>query len=307
MEIRSLVAFARSYEARSFTAAAQEEFVTRQAMSKAIAQLEAELGTLFVREARGISPTPLARSIYPHVQTLLESYDLVLANARRHHTGQLGPLALACEPGAMLTLPPHLLESYREARPDVELSCSLMPVPIAAKQLAERAVDAVVASPLPLDDALFAPLLSSGLVIVFTTATLTPCDLAGLRHTENEGLVAPVELLTGKTILGVSPLNHVECKLPDYLAAHGVEAVFTYEYGDSMLGQNAMLEGAGGLIVEEGAAWRRFDQPGFVLVPLADPDAPRWLVGISWLPDCANAARVEDFAAFAAREAKRLA
>ena len=64
MDIRRLSLFARVYETGSLTEAARDEFVSRQAVSRAISQLEGELGPLFTRMPRGVRPTDLACAIY---------------------------------------------------------------------------------------------------------------------------------------------------------------------------------------------------------------------------------------------------
>ena len=107
MNIHELEVFASAYEAGSFAATAESLFMTRQAASKAVAQLESELGPLFRRGARGIEPTELARTIFPIAQRMLRDRDQILADAQTYAAGHMGSLTLALEPGALLTLPPR--------------------------------------------------------------------------------------------------------------------------------------------------------------------------------------------------------
>ena len=59
MELRQLKYFLAVADARSFVSAASGLFVSRQAVSKAVGQLEAELGVeLFVRDSNGAFLTP---------------------------------------------------------------------------------------------------------------------------------------------------------------------------------------------------------------------------------------------------------
>ena len=51
MDIHDLRAFKAVYEHQSLAEAAKANFVTRQALSKTILHLEAELGSLFIRKA----------------------------------------------------------------------------------------------------------------------------------------------------------------------------------------------------------------------------------------------------------------
>ncbi len=73
MDIRRLSLFARVYETGSLTEAARDEFVSRQAVSRAISQLEGELGPLFTRMPRGVGPTDL------------RARDLPVPNRRSRH------------------------------------------------------------------------------------------------------------------------------------------------------------------------------------------------------------------------------
>lgn len=300
MNIHELEVFVHAYESGSFAAAAEALFITRQAASKTVGQLEGELGTLFVRNARGLDPTELARKIFPVAQRMLGDRDQILADARSNAAGQLGSLALALEPGTMLTLPPRLVELYREARPQITLTTELLPTPVGRRHLLDGRADAVVSGPLAIEGVAYEPLFASNLVIVFSVNHLTELALAQGVPTSRGALVLPLEALAHTVILGVDPENSVEQALLPYLASRNLAVELTCDYGDSMLGQSEMLRGTGGVIVEERAAWIQFDRPNLALVPLCGEDAPRWLAGINYLPTSKHAATVRDFAAFAA-------
>lgn len=188
----------------------------------------------------------------------------------------------------------------------MRLTTELIPTPVVRRHLLDGRADAVITGPLHLDEAVYVPLVSSELVIVFSTAHFDPERLAQGTPTPNGGLLLPPEALAGAAILGVDPGNHVEQALLPYLAGLGIEAQLTCDYGDSMLGQSEMLRGTGGIIVEAGAAWRQFDREPMVLVPLPNEDAPRWTAGVSYLPSTKALATVQDFAAFAAKKIAEL-
>lgn len=299
MNIHELEVFVHAYRAGSFAAVADELYITRQAVSKAIGQLEAEIGPLFVREVRGVEPTVLAREIYPLAERMIHDRDLILADARLFAAGRQGELNLVCEPGALLTLPPRLVEAYREARPHIALSVDLLPTPVGRRHLLDGRADAMVSGPLAVDGMIYQPLLSSSLALVFSEQAFRPEELRRGHPIEGGALTLGVEDLGGKTVLGVAPENHVERALVPFFADRGIDATITCDYGDSMLGQTEMRRGTGGIIVEEEAAWEIFNEPGYVIVPLAGKDAPQWMVGVTWHPTCANAACAEDFARFA--------
>lgn len=301
MDIRRLAAFVRVYETGSFTRAARAEFVSRQAVSKAVSQLEDELGPLFERRPRGVRPTGLADAVYPHARRAVEACAAIEAQARRYARGQAGRLLVALESNAALTLPLGLAAAYMRERPGVELKVFSVPGGAALGELASGRADAAIAG--PPDDVGFAfePVLTSTVTVVFLASALGDRvphrdGPAGDRCVE----LAP-EALAGTTVFGVAPGNHVERRLARYLSDRGIDADAVYDYADTMLATGEMEAGAGGVIVEGSAAAHRFGGPRYAHVPLTGPGAPDWQVGVVYRPGdpCAPVAR--DLAAFARR------
>jgi DNA-binding transcriptional LysR family regulator len=116
-----LRAFAAVARERSFSAAARSLYLSQPAVSKHVALLEAELGTLLVvRRRRGIELTPSGALLAEYVLRA----EALLANARRaltspEESGGVLSLAASGIPGTYL-LPP-LLARFRERSPAVEL------------------------------------------------------------------------------------------------------------------------------------------------------------------------------------------
>ena len=307
MDIRRLSLFARVYETGSLTEAARDEFVSRQAVSRAISQLEGELGPLFTRMPRGVRPTDLACAIYPHAKQAVEACTAIEGEALRFARGAAGALRLAVEANAALTLPLDLTAAYRRARPGVELHVVSLPGGMALDQLREGRVDAVVAGPAPDADLAFAPIFSSTLSVVFSAkafgdlsegdgGTGASGSGAGAR---GGALVLCPEALAGRTIFGVAPDNYVERLLVPYLAERGIDARVVFDVTDTMLATSEMEVGAGGVIVEDGGAGRRFGDARYVHVRLVGEDAPRWQVGVVYRQGAPCAPVARDFAAFA--------
>jgi len=72
MELRELGYFLAVYEERSVSAAARRSFVSQPSVSEALANLEHELATrLFVRHARGATPTAAGEQLYPIAHRLV--------------------------------------------------------------------------------------------------------------------------------------------------------------------------------------------------------------------------------------------
>lgn len=83
MNIRQLQFFYQAVRTGTFSAAAREEGVTVQAVSKSIHELEEELGEpLFVRDGRGMRLTPLGNALLEPVRQTVESFDAVQRAAR---------------------------------------------------------------------------------------------------------------------------------------------------------------------------------------------------------------------------------
>lgn len=317
MDLYRLSSFVQVYEGRSFTEAARRAFVSRQAVSKAVAQLEAELGPLFERRARGVRPTALAEELYPHARRVVDECAAVERIARRYASGRAGLVALVLESNAAMTLPLGLTAAYAAARPDLRVSVKTLPSDQVREALAQGRADLAVAGPpAPGAGFSFERIFSGGLAVVFAASAFTADELGRYALSAGEAgdgtagapagadgrfeaRVLDVRALEGRTVFGVSPHNHVERQLEPYLRARGIDARLTYECTDTALATGEMEAGMGGVIVEAGGAAARFCSARYVHVPLVGQDAPRWEVGVVYRADdvCAPVAR--DLASFA--------
>ena len=78
MELRQLKYFLEVADARSFVGAANNLFVSRQAVSKAVGQLEGELGVeLFVRDPSGAFLTPAGLIFYDRIRSSVMELERV--------------------------------------------------------------------------------------------------------------------------------------------------------------------------------------------------------------------------------------
>ena len=91
MNIKQITYLTAVVEHGSLTAAAKDLYVTVQAVSKAIADLERELGRrLFVRESRGMRPTPFCQEFGEKALGVIAGFDSLEAFARSY--GERGGL-----------------------------------------------------------------------------------------------------------------------------------------------------------------------------------------------------------------------
>jgi len=83
LDIRNLRAFVAVAEELSFTKAAVRLFIAQQAISRAVRQLEDQLGTpLFVRTTRQVRLTPEGERLLVRARGLVALHDEILADAR---------------------------------------------------------------------------------------------------------------------------------------------------------------------------------------------------------------------------------
>ncbi len=97
MLFRSLRYFIAVYEELSFSGASKRCFVAQPSISSAMQQLENELDCqLFVRHAKGVTPTPAAEALYPKACDVLSRVSDIKTLARKTVTKV--PLRLALSP-----------------------------------------------------------------------------------------------------------------------------------------------------------------------------------------------------------------
>ncbi|MEG1825940.1 MAG: LysR family transcriptional regulator [Gordonibacter sp.] len=90
MNIKQLRYFAAVVEHGSLSAAAKDQYVTVQAVSKAVADLERELGRdLFVRESRGVHATPFGNAFILKVAPVLQNFTELESFASRYQENPL--------------------------------------------------------------------------------------------------------------------------------------------------------------------------------------------------------------------------
>jgi len=85
MELRQLKYFLTVADTRSFVSAASKLYVSRQAVSKAVGQLEGELGVeLFARDSSGAFLTPAGLMFYDRVRSSVKELEQVLSDMQQY-------------------------------------------------------------------------------------------------------------------------------------------------------------------------------------------------------------------------------
>ena len=134
-----MAVLAKIVDLNGFSAAARALGVPKAAVSRAVADLERQLGTaLLTRTTRRLSLTAAGQLIYPHARRLVEESEAARAQVARLLAPPTGPLRVMADPtyGRVLLAPlvPRFLESF----PDVPLEVLLSDAPGAPCEVAIR-------------------------------------------------------------------------------------------------------------------------------------------------------------------------
>lgn len=109
---------------RSLTRAAERLFLSQSAVSHALGRLRAQLGDpLFVRQGRGVTPTPLAERLAPDVRRALQLLQLGAHGARPFEPRRdLGHVSVAMNDELEPSLLPPWVARLRAAVPEVQVT-----------------------------------------------------------------------------------------------------------------------------------------------------------------------------------------
>ena len=154
MELRQLRYFLSVADTRSFVSAAGKLFISRQAISKAISQLESELNVeLFMRDSNGAFLTPAGIMFYERVRTLVMELDNLSADMKNYGTRFHQHIRLAFSISVMSLFEPKLLD-YRNTQVNLDIHYQESPKELCLQLLQEHKVDMVV-SPMLIKDPMF--------------------------------------------------------------------------------------------------------------------------------------------------------
>ncbi|AQW50463.1 LysR family transcriptional regulator [Streptomyces violaceusniger] len=129
----------------SFTAAADALGYTQSAVSRQVAAMEAAAGApLFVRGARGVTPSPAGMALARRAATVLSEIDAVsadLAGLTDHVTGRV---SIAAFPSAAAVLVPRTLARLRDDHPALIVEFGEASSPTQLRQLRAHRIDVAV-------------------------------------------------------------------------------------------------------------------------------------------------------------------
>jgi DNA-binding transcriptional LysR family regulator len=121
MDLKSLNYFISVYELKSFSAAAKACFIAQPSISAAIAQLEEQLKVkLFIRHARGVTPSEQGKKLFPLAKQLLGQAGAI-KNVFSEKTHKQ-PFNLGVTRGLGVERMSLLLKEFTSTNPSVELT-----------------------------------------------------------------------------------------------------------------------------------------------------------------------------------------
>lgn len=149
MDPRKLEHFLAVIEHGQFNLAAAATGVSQQAVSKAIAKLEDELGVaLFERSAFGATPTAFARTLERRAQTILAETRLANAELNALSGAKLGTLNLGVGLSLARNIVAPAIHRFRAQRPGIGISASVDVSPALYQRLLRGELDLVASAPL---------------------------------------------------------------------------------------------------------------------------------------------------------------
>ena len=126
--LRQLAYFREVARRLHFRRAAEALAIAQPALSRAVAQLESDLGAdLLRRTRRGVELTPAGRLLLERSEPLLRGLAALPADLRALAGGQVGHLRVGFTGLAMATVLPGLLRGFHAAHPGIRLELTEMP------------------------------------------------------------------------------------------------------------------------------------------------------------------------------------
>ena len=289
MELRQLRYVMAVAAELNFTRAARRCNVSQPPLSRAISELEDEIGVrLFDRDTHRVSLTAAGSSLIDDARRALELLDSCTDRARRVAKGLRGTLVLGFGGSPVYALLPNVIRRFRATAPDVRLRFRTMPVLQQIEALRDGQIDVGIVR-LPVHDEILEtlPIHREPLIVALPTKHAL---LASARAVQVRDL-AEQPFITYEPRRGFN--YHADllalCRLAGFDPSIAHEAATT----EAIIGMVACGEGIA--IVPESAKRLRFD--GVNCRPLDVKDIPLRLraveFGLAWRREDVSPVAVE--------------
>jgi LysR family transcriptional regulator, regulator of abg operon len=179
MKLANLQALVAAIDHGSLRTAARNLGLTQPALTKAIRDLEMELGTrLLVRSSRGVLPTAQGQVLNKHALNVLRELASAQEQLRLLSGEQGGELSIAAVPLAVMLLIPETLRTFSREFPDVKLQVSEELYMAQMQRLRKGDIDVAVGGVpegLPAGEFVVEPLLHTTMVVVVQKTSPLAC------------------------------------------------------------------------------------------------------------------------------------
>ncbi|MBB3181516.1 LysR family transcriptional regulator [Variovorax sp. Sphag1AA] len=145
LRFQQLLIFEKVVEAGSILAASRELAMTQPAVSKAVHEIEEQLGgALFVRSKYGVALTDFGGLFERHAKSMLAELRYLAEDLNASQTGVSGHVIVGTLIAASATLLPQAITRLRQAAPDVAVTVRVGPNSALFPALARGELDVVV-------------------------------------------------------------------------------------------------------------------------------------------------------------------
>jgi DNA-binding transcriptional LysR family regulator len=145
MDIRQLRYALALAEHQHFGRAAAAIGIAQPPLSKAIAQLETELGVrLFDRTRQGVFPTAAGDALLARARHIDQELAATALDAQRAARGETGSLRIGFIGSALLSMLPPVLRRFRIEQPEVRLQLQAMSTAVSSRALVAGELDLAV-------------------------------------------------------------------------------------------------------------------------------------------------------------------
>ncbi|MBE6022556.1 MAG: LysR family transcriptional regulator [Cellulosilyticum sp.] len=155
MNERNLRCFIKVYQLGSLHRAAQDLYLSVQAVSRIISKLEEELGeVLFIRSSSGLFPTPAADKLKEHAEVIIDQYGKIKQDIGHSEDEEVSTLRIASTYAVLKYLSVDFIKSFYKENPTIRLNFVEYPEYPIYEMLKKGQLN-VAFLPLPIDVKLF--------------------------------------------------------------------------------------------------------------------------------------------------------
>lgn len=290
MNFNQIKWFCSAYETGSFVKAAAQNYISRQALSKAIKSLEAEIGaTLFMRDQTGLAPTPLAIRVYPLALRLVQDCCAFEEACDNYKLEAREQVTIAVADTMVETLPMGFFSALERKLPFVKFSIEKHFFSSCMQLLEIGQVDFAVV-PGPIDN----PALKS-VVLMREPLYIAAIEELLQRCLGKAELPSTLEELAQLPLYSVGEGSQGNLGLEKLLIASKLPYSMNHDYTEYNLILEKAMEGQGLVLVPQNVVPSLKDTP--LLLGLMPTDSISWEVNFVYHPHVSHGAheQVVDF------------